>query len=67
MEEIVWTTQAVNPPNVGGYGPLFWSPDSRYFALSTSNTTIIIVEVTTGEVVLQLDGLSGQMVWVQDR
>lgn len=66
-EEIIWTTQAFNPPNRGGDRPFFWSPDSHYFVVPLRNGAIGIVEVTTGEVVLQLDGLSGQMAWVQDR
>lgn len=64
-EEVIWTNQAINSP--GGGWPLFWSPDSHYFAISLRNGAMGIVEVATGEMVLQLDGLSGQMVWVQDR
>lgn len=72
-EEIVWTSQLVDD---GGAVSLYWSPDSLYFAVPSSDDSkhfyfsfiILIIDVTTGKVVLQIDDLYvGSMVWVQNR
>jgi Tol biopolymer transport system component len=64
-EDIVWTSQMVDPPNLFFGGYIYWSPDSRFFARN-GDQGIMIIDIITQEVVLQFDYVANAIAWLED-
>jgi hypothetical protein len=64
-QDIVWTSQMVDPPNSSSGGYIYWSPDSRFFARN-GGQGVMIIDIITQEVVLQFDYWANAIAWLDD-
>jgi hypothetical protein len=64
-QDIVWTSQMVDPQNSSSGGYIYWSPDGRFFARN-GDQGVMIIDIITKEVVLQFDYFANAIAWLDD-